>query len=122
MANGTVELFKRESGTKESVKIEDVDLNIDKYLYKEQNNLLKKNTTFREDHTFTVNTYEEFKERITQGFVFAHRDGTAETAEKIQEETAASVRCIPFDQPEEAGVCIYSGKPSKMRVLFARSY
>ena len=122
MANGTVELYKRESGEKTAVKIEDIDLNIDKYLYKEQNNLLKKNQTFREGHTFTVDTYEEFKEKISQGFVFAHRDGTTETADKIQEETAASIRCIPFDQPEEAGICMYSWKPSKMRVLFAKSY
>ena len=66
MANGTVELYKRESGEKTAVKIEDIDLNIDKYLYKEQNNLLKKNQTFREEHTFTVESYEEFKEKITQ--------------------------------------------------------
>jgi prolyl-tRNA synthetase len=66
MANGTVELFKRESGEKISVKIEDVDLNIDKYLYKEQNNLLKKNIAFRNEHTFVVDTYEEFKEKIKE--------------------------------------------------------
>ena len=117
-----VEVFKRESGEKESIKIEDVDLHIDQYLYKAQNNLLKKNTAFREEHTYTVDTYEEFKEKIQQGFVMAHRDGTVETANKIQEETAATVRCLPFDIKDEAGVCIYTGKPSTKRVLFARSY
>ena len=66
MANGTVELYKRESGEKESVKLEDVDLNIDKYLYSAQNHLLKKNKEYRETHTFTVDTYEDFKEKITQ--------------------------------------------------------
>jgi len=77
---------------------------------------------FREAHTFTVDTYEEFKEKIEQGFVLAHRDGTAETADKIQKETSASVRCIPFDQVPEEGKCIITGKPSKGRVLFARAY
>ena len=66
MANGTVELYKRESGEKESVKLEEVDLNIDKYLYKAQNNLLRKNKEYRESHTFVVDTYEDFKEKITQ--------------------------------------------------------
>jgi prolyl-tRNA synthetase len=64
MANGTVELYKRESGEKVAVHLEDVDLNIDKYLYKEQNNLLKKNATFREIHTFVVDSYDDFKEKI----------------------------------------------------------
>jgi len=66
MANGTVELYKRESGEKESVKLEEVDLNIDKYLYSAQNHLLKKNKEYRESHTFVVDTYEEFKEKIPQ--------------------------------------------------------
>lgn len=122
IANGVVEVFKRESGEKASVNIWDVEVHIDQYLYKAQNNLFKKNQTFREEHTYIVDTYEEFKEKIQQGFVMAHRDGTVETADKIKEETAATVRCLPFDQVEETGVCIYSGKPSKRRVLFARSY
>lgn len=97
-------------------------MHIDQYLYKAQNNLFKKNMKFREDHTYTVNTYEEFKEKIKNGFVLAHRDGTVETADKIKEETAATVRCLPFDLKDEEGICVYSGKPSKRRVLFARSY
>ncbi|MFA7298149.1 MAG: proline--tRNA ligase [Candidatus Absconditabacterales bacterium] len=122
IASGMVEIFKRELGEKSSVKIEDVDLHIDQYIYKAQNNLLKKNKEFRETHTFTVSTYDEFKEKIEQGFVMAHRDGTTETADKIKTETSATVRCIPFDAVEEAGVCIFSGKPSIRRVLFAKSY
>lgn len=78
-----------------------MDLHIDQYLYKAQNNLLRKNKEFRETHTFTVDTYEDFKEKVEQGFVMAHRDGTTETAEKIKAETAAIVRCIPFDSAEE---------------------
>lgn len=122
IANGVVEVFKRESGEKISLPLEEVILHIDQYLYKAQNNLLKKNIAFREDHTYTVNTYEEFKDKVQKGFVFAHRDGTIETADKIKAETAATIRCLPFDLKEEAGICIYSGKPSTKRVLFARSY
>lgn len=122
MANGTIELYKRESGEKVNVKIEEVDLNIDKYLYKEQNNLLKKNIAFREENTFVVDSYEDFKEKVAKGFVLAHWDGTAETAKKIQDETSASIRCLPFDQPDETGKCMITGKPSARRVLFARSY
>lgn len=122
IANGTVEVFKRESGEKAAIKIEDVDLHIDQYLYKAQNNLLKKNTQFRETHTFVVDTYEEFKEKIEQGFVMAHRDSSIETAEKIQKETSATIRCIPFDAPNEQGKCIVTGKPSAKKVLFAKSY
>ncbi len=122
IANGTIEIFKRESGEKLSIKIEDVDLHIDQYLYKTQNNLYKKNKAFREEHTFVVNTYEEFKEKIQQGFVLAHRDGTVETADKIKEETAATVRSLPFDLEDEEGKCILTGKPSKRRVVFAKAY
>lgn len=122
IASGMVEVFKRELGEKSAIKLEEVDLHIDQYLYKAQNNLLKKNTEFRETHTFEVDTYEEFKEKIEQGFVMAHRDGTVETADKIKEETAATVRCLPFDLKNEEGKCIYTGKPSSKKVLFAKSY
>jgi prolyl-tRNA synthetase len=122
IANGVVEIFKRESGEKSSVNIWDVDVHIDQYLYKAQNNLYKKNKEFRETHTFVVDTYEEFKEKIEQGFVMAHRDGTVETADQIKADTAATVRCLPFDLKNEEGKCILTGKPSTRRVLFAKSY
>ena len=69
-----------------------------------------------------MDSYDEFKEKIEQGFVMAHRDGTAETADKIKNETAATVRCLPFDLKDEPGKCILTGKPSTRRVLFAKSY
>jgi len=122
IANGVVEVFKRESGEKSSVNIWDVEVHIDQYLYKAQNNLLRKNEAFRESHTFVVDTYEDFKEKIEQGFVSAHRDGTTETADKIKAETAATIRCLPFDQVQEDGTCILTGKPSTGRVIFAKSY
>ncbi|MCR4801054.1 MAG: proline--tRNA ligase, partial [Bacteroidales bacterium] len=79
---------------------------------------------FREEHTYKVDTYEEFKERVKNcdGFILAHWDGTTETEERIKEETKATVRCIPFDAPDEEGTCIYSGKPSHKRALFAIAY
>ena len=122
MENGMVEVYKRISNEKSSVKIEDVAVHIDQYLYKEQNNLLRKNTAFREDNTFVVDSYEDFKEKVEKGFVLAHRDGTVETADKIQTETSATIRCIPLDQKDEDGKCILTGKLSKRRYLFARSY
>ena len=75
--------------------IEEFSSNLEKMLYDVQTLLLQKNKSFREEHTYYVDNYDEFKEKIEQGFVFAHRDGTAETAEKIQEETKATIRCLP---------------------------
>ncbi len=124
--NWVVELFKRESGEKESMKIEDVLVNLDKIIFKTQNNLLRKNKAFREDNTYYVDTYEEFKEKIEKWFVMAHWDGTAETAEKIQNETKATIRCLPDEEflkdPKETGKCMITWGESKWRVLFAKSY
>ena len=73
--------------------------------------------------TFKVDTWDEFKEQIEKGgFILAHWDGTTETEEKIKEETKATIRCIPMDAVEEEGKCVYSGKPSHRRVIFARNY
>ena len=79
------------------MSIEEFSENIEKMLLNIQSLLLKKNRSFREEHTYYVDSYDDFKEKIEQGFVFAHWDGTAETAEKIQEETKATIRCIPND-------------------------
>ena len=120
--NNTVELYKRFPWEKENIALEKIVIELPKYLYKMQNQLFDANKKFREEHTFVVNTREEFKEKIQHGYVLAHRDGTTETEKKIKEETKCVTRCIPFDFPEEEGKCVYSGKPSKKRVLFARSY
>jgi prolyl-tRNA synthetase len=108
------------------MKIEDVLVDLSRIIFKSQNNLLKKNREFRENNTYYVDTYEEFKEKIEKGFVMAHRDGTAESAEKIQSETKATIRCLPNEEflkdPKETGKCIISGNDSKGRVLFAKSY
>jgi len=79
---------------------------------------------FREEHTTYVDTYDEFKQVLTDkgGFIYAHWDGTAATEQAIKEETKATIRLIPLDAPEESGTCIYSGKPSRRRVVFAVAY
>ncbi|KAA6310678.1 Proline--tRNA ligase, partial [termite gut metagenome] len=77
----------------------------------------------RHTHTFTVETYDEFKEKIEEGgFILAHWDGTTETEEKIKEETKATIRCIPMESDKKPGKCMVTGKPSACRVLFARAY
>jgi prolyl-tRNA synthetase len=89
-----------------------------------QINIYNKALNFRKENTHYIDTWQEFLGILDGpgGFIMAHWDGTKETEEKIKEETKATIRCIPFDSPEEDGKCIYSGKPSKRRVLFARSY
>ncbi len=89
-----------------------------------QKNIYQKAFNFRADNTFKVDTYEEFKNIIENkgGFVLAHWDGTPETEQKIKEETKATISVIPLDAIEEDGKCIYSGKPSKKRVIFAKAY
>jgi prolyl-tRNA synthetase len=79
---------------------------------------------FQQKNTILVDTWDEFKEKIESpgGFLMCHWDGTRETEERIQEETKATIRCIPLDQVREDGVCVYSGKPSQGRVIFAKAY
>ncbi len=122
--NNTVEIARRDTLEKETVSSEGLPERIKDLLEEIQSNMFKKALKFRADNTFRIDTWKEFLEIIEKqgGFILAHWDGTAETEEKIKEETKATIRCIPFDSPEEEGRCIYSGKPSKKRVLFARSY
>ena len=124
LENGTVEVARRDTKEKQSVKFEDLATFIPQLLEEIQTNIFNKAKTFRDDHITKVETYEEFKEVLENktGFISAHWDGTTETEEKIQSETKATIRCIPFDALEEDGICIYSGKPSKKRVLFAKAY
>lgn len=123
LQNGVVEVYRRDTGEKSLVKIEEAGEYIISLLQNIQQNLLAKNKEMREINTIKVNTYDEFKQALDQGkFVLAHRDGTVETEAKIKEECQCVTRCIPFDSPEEDGVCVYSGTPSKKRVLFARAY
>ena len=97
---------------------------IENLLREIQDNIYDKALKFREANIYKADSYEEFKDIIENknGFVMAHWDGTPETEEKIQQETKATIRNIPFDSPEEEGKCMISGKPSKRRVLFAKAY
>lgn len=123
LQNGTVEIARRDTLTKESVDQEGLEIKIAALLDEIQENIYNKALKFREENTFKVDDYKTFKEKIEEGgFLMCHWDGTSETEEKIKEETKATIRCIPIDAEEEEGCCIYSGKPSKRRVIFARAY
>ncbi len=124
LANGTVELARRDTLTKESVPAEGIADRIEKLLEDIQQGIYDKALKFRDSMITKVDSYDEFKKVLEEkgGFILAHWDGTPETEEQIKNETKATIRCIPVDAPEEEGVCIISGKPSHRRVLFAKSY
>jgi prolyl-tRNA synthetase len=124
LANGTIEVARRDTLTKEVIQLADVEAYVVKNLEDMQKNLYNRALERMNNSTYKVDTFEAFKKALdeTPGFILAHWDGTPETEEKIKEETKATIRCIPLNAPEEAGNCIYSGKPSKGRVLFARAY
>ncbi len=122
--NGTIEVARRDTLTKSVEPIENIDVYVENLLEEIQKNIFQKAFNYRAEHTTPVDTYEEFKDVLKNkgGFVLAHWDGTPETEQKIKEETKATIRCIPFEGKKEAGTCIYSGKPSNQRVLFAIAY
>jgi prolyl-tRNA synthetase len=123
LENGSIEVARRDNLTKESRPIEGIVDHVKALLDEIQANIYQRALKFREDNTFRVDTWEQFKEQIERGgFILAHWDGTAETEEKIKDETKATIRCIPLDAPDEAGKCVYSGAPSNKRVIFARAY
>lgn len=124
LENNTFEVARRDTLTKETIAADEVVTHIEQLLIEIQDNILKKALDYRDTHITKVNSYTEFKEVLENkgGFVLAHWDGTPETEATIQEETKATIRCIPLDSKEEDGVCIYSGKPSTQRVLFAKAY
>lgn len=123
LENNTIEVMRRDTLTKETVSIDGIENYIKNLLDDIQENIYQKALKFRQSVTREVNSYEEFKVEIEKGgFLACHWDGTPETEERIKEETKATIRCIPLDAPEEPGFCMVTGKPSKRRVLFARSY
>ena len=123
LANGTIEVMRRDTLEKSTHNIEGIEEYVKELLDDMQANIYKKALDFRTSHTYEVDTYEEFKEKLDEGgFVLAHWDGTAETEAQIKEETKATIRCIPLDGDKTPGKCVLTGKPSKCRVVFARSY
>jgi prolyl-tRNA synthetase len=122
LENGTVEVARRDTLTKETVAIDGVENYIEKLMTDIQENIYKKAFDYRTSVTREVNSYDEFKEEIEKGgFLLCHWDGTPETEERVKDETKATIRCIPLEASEE-GICIFTGKPSKQRVVFARAY
>ncbi len=124
LENQTVEVARRDTKEKSVIHLTDLSLKIEHLLEQIQDNIYRKALTFRESKTFKADSMEEFVKILDTdgGFVYAHWDGTPETEEKIKEETKATIRCIPLNNKAEEGKCIYTGKPSKQRVVFARAY
>ena len=123
LEQGTCEVCRRDTLEKVTMPLEGIVEHIEQLLENIQNNLFQKALNFRESNTRRVDTWDDFKTEIEKGgFLLCHWDGTTETEERIKEETKATIRCIPNDAPEEEGLCIYTGKPSHRRVIFARAY
>lgn len=124
MANGTIEVARRDTLEKEILQMEDIDHKVAHLLEQIQENLYTKALNFREDNTNRADTWEEFTDLIKNkgGFVYAHWDGTEETELAIKNKTKATIRLIPMDGEMEEGKCILTGNPSKQRVVFAKSY
>ncbi len=123
LENGTVEVARRDTLEKEVLQVTGLAEKIEHLLEQIQNNIFTKAMDFREENTFTIDTWDEFTKQIEKGgFVRAHWDGTPETEQEIKERTKATIRVIPFDGEMKEGKCILTGQPSKQRVVFAKSY
>ena len=123
LENSTIEVARRDTLSKESKPIDGIADYIVDLLDEIQTNIYQKALNFREENTFTVDTWDEFKAQIEKGgFILAHWDGTSETEEAIKNETKATIRCLPFNSIEQAGSCVYSGKESAKKVVFAKAY
>ena len=123
LENNTIEVMRRDTLEKETVTCDGIESYVKDLLEDIQKNIFKKALDHRTAHTITVDTYDEFKEKIEQGyFILAHWDGTPETEEQIKNETKATIRCLPLEGDMTPGKCMVTGKPSARRVLFARAY
>lgn len=123
LEENTAEVMRRDTLGKETVSLDGIVDYVANLLEDIQNNIYTKARNFRDSHIFEANSYDEFKEFIEKGgFVLAHWDGTTETEERVKEETKATIRCIPLDGDTTPGTCIFTGKPSERRVIFARNY
>jgi len=124
LENGTVEVARRDTKEKEILQQKDIANKVEHLLENIQTNIYQKALDFREEKTQKADTWDEFKTIIEDkgGFVLSHWDGSSETEEKIKQETKATIRCIPLSNNQEEGKCVYSGNPSKQRVIFAKAY
>jgi prolyl-tRNA synthetase len=124
LAAGTIEVARRDTREKTSVALEGIGEYVANLLDEIQLNLFERAKTYRDEHITRVDTWDEFVKALDEkaGFISAHWDGTGETEDLIKDETKATIRCIPLNNPQEDGVCVRTGKPSTQRVLFARAY
>lgn len=123
LENNTVELMRRDTLEKETVTFDGLAERIITLLDDIQENIFNKALTYRDQHIYECNNYDEFKQRIKDGgFFLCHWDGTEETEAQIKEETQATIRCVPFGVEQTEGIDMVSGKPAKYRVIIARSY
>jgi prolyl-tRNA synthetase len=124
LENNQVEIFRRDTLEKQNYSIDNLPNIVDDLLNEIQQNMYNKALVFRDENIRKADTWEEFVSILENkgGFVYAHWDGTTQTEELIKEKTKATIRCIPFDNPQEDGKCILTGKPSKERVMFAKAY
>jgi prolyl-tRNA synthetase len=124
LQNQTIEVARRDTLTKEVLPMEGIDDLVEQLLNDIQENIYRKALSFRDENIRKADSWDEFREILNEkgGFISAHWDGTVETELKIKEETKATIRCIPLDAEQEEGKCIYSGRPSSQRVLFAIAY
>ena len=124
LENNVVEIARRDTLEKKSIPMKEITNHIKITLEDIQNNLFDRANSFREERITAVETFDEFKSILSSkgGFISAHWDGTSETEQSIKKETKATIRCIPFSKNIKAGYCVYSGKPSPQRVLFAKAY
>lgn len=124
LENNTMELARRDTKTKETVSIDNIDEVVENLLKEIQKSIFQKALTYREANTTEVDSYKEFKKVLEEkgGFIKAHWDGTTETEDRIKNETKATIRCILLDEKAEQGKCIFSGRPSDKKVVFAKAY
>jgi prolyl-tRNA synthetase len=124
LENNQVEIARRDTKEKTTVSMDGITATVEQLLLDIQSNLFNRAKKYRDEHITKVNTWDEFVSVLDTkaGFVSAHWDGTPETEDKIKEMTKATIRCIPLNNEQEAGVCILTGNPSTQRVLFARAY
>lgn len=122
--NGTIEVARRDTMSKEVINIDSTVQHLNNLLTDIQRNIYNKALKLRDQNTYEVDSWDEFRHSIENkgGFILAHWDGTTETEENIKNETKATIRIIPLDNSSEEGKCVYSGKPSQKRVVFARAY
>jgi len=123
LESNTVEIMRRDTLEKETVSLDGIAEHIIQLLDNIQDNIFEKARKYRDERVYECENYEEFKEKVKEGgFFLCHWDGTAETEAKIKEDTQATIRCVPFAYEQTEGVDMVSGKPSKYRVIIARSY